>query len=68
MFGFGKKDKTIQGNEPLNTSAVAKPGRKATIRARVFRKATGKWEDLGVIARPTLSEEQYQRMVKGGAQ
>jgi len=41
--------------------------RKATISAKVFRKATGKWEDLGVIARPKVRlTDRILKFLKGG--
>lgn len=44
--------------------ATAPIKREAAISARVFRAATGKWEDLGVVARSKVSEDKVQALKK----
>ena len=45
---YARKEGRASGMEPV----LAEP--EATISAKVYRAATGQWEDLGVIAKPKI--------------
>ena len=59
----GMRGRVYKSRADLDIEAPAEPGLqvkarpKATISARVYRAATGEWEDLGVIAEADVREE-----------